>query len=86
MNYRFVFLIDLPKRSDRIKRIMKMKKRILAILTAPAAIPPNPNKAATRAIIRNVTVQRNITKILRLLNEVANTPSLKISCQYLKQV
>jgi hypothetical protein len=27
---------------------------------APAAIPPNPNTAATKAIIKNVIVQRNI--------------------------
>jgi len=40
---------------------IKMKKRILAIEAAPAAIPPKPNTAATIAMIRKVTVQRNIT-------------------------
>ncbi len=39
---------------------MKIKNRILAILAAPAAIPPNPNTAAMIAIIKKVIVQRNI--------------------------
>ena len=38
-----------------------MKNMIFAMLAAPAAIPPNPNNAATIAIIRNITVQRSIT-------------------------
>lgn len=37
-----------------------MKNKILAILAAPAAIPPNPKIAATIANITNMTVQRNI--------------------------
>ncbi len=37
-----------------------MKNKILAILAAPAAIPPNPKIAAIMANITNVTVQRNI--------------------------
>lgn len=37
-----------------------MKNNILAILAAPAAIPPNPKIAAITANITNVTVQRNI--------------------------
>jgi hypothetical protein len=32
---------------------------------APAAIPPNPKIAATIAMIRNITVQRSITKNFR---------------------
>ena len=39
---------------------MKIVNKILAIPTAPAAIPPNPNMAAIIAIIRNVTVNFNI--------------------------
>ena len=39
---------------------MKIKKRILAMEAAPAAIPPNPNIAAIMAMIKKVTVQRNI--------------------------
>jgi hypothetical protein len=39
-----------------------MKKMIFAIVAAPAAMPVNPNTAAIIAIIRNVTVQRNIVK------------------------
>jgi len=38
----------------------------LAIPAAPAAMPPNPNIAAIMAIIRNVIVQPNITKYLKV--------------------
>lgn len=37
-----------------------MKNRILAILAAPAAIPPKPNTAAIIAKTIKVIVQRNI--------------------------
>jgi hypothetical protein len=46
--------------SDIRNNTMKTKNRIFAMEAAPAAIPPNPNTAAIIAIIRNVTVQRNI--------------------------
>lgn len=36
---------------------------ILAIDAAPAAIPVNPKRAATMAIIRKITVHRNIVVI-----------------------
>ena len=39
---------------------MNMKNRIFAIEAAPAAIPPNPKIAAIIAMIKKVTVQRNI--------------------------
>jgi hypothetical protein len=35
---------------------------IFAIVAAPAAMPVNPNTAAIIAMMRNVTVQRNISK------------------------
>lgn len=37
-----------------------MKNKILAILSAPDAIPPKPKIAATIAIMIKITVQRNI--------------------------
>jgi hypothetical protein len=43
---------------------MKIKKMIFAIVAAPAAMPVNPNTAAMIAMIRNVTVQRNIIGFL----------------------
>jgi hypothetical protein len=49
-----------PKSNESTKSTRKTKKRIFAIEAAPAAIPPNPNSAATSAMIRNVIVQRNI--------------------------
>ena len=45
-----------------------MKKMILAIPAAPAAIPPNPNIAATMAIMRKIIVQRNIASDFRFKN------------------
>ncbi len=41
---------------------IKIKNRILAIYAALAAIPKNPNTPAINAMIRNITVQRNITE------------------------
>ena len=41
-------------------RTRNRKKINFAIDAAPAAIPPNPNIAATIATIKNITVQRNI--------------------------
>jgi hypothetical protein len=49
-----------PNTSDSTKSTKKIKNNTLAMEAAPAAIPPNPKMAATIAIIRNVTVQRNI--------------------------
>ena len=48
---------------------MNMKNNILAIPAAPAAIPPNPKKAAMIANIINVIVQRNIIIVLRLITK-----------------
>jgi hypothetical protein len=49
-----------PKISESTKSTKKIKNKTFAIEAAPSAIPPNPKMAATIAIIRNVTVQRNI--------------------------
>jgi len=49
-----------PKTSESTKSTRKIKNKTFAIYAAPAAIPPNPKIAATIAIIRKVTVQRNI--------------------------
>ena len=38
-----------------------MKNKIFAMEAAPAAIPPKPKTAAIIAIIKNMTVQRNIS-------------------------
>ena len=38
-----------------------MKNRTFAIEAAPEAMPPNPNKAATKAITRKTAAQYNIT-------------------------
>ena len=50
----------LPAIKEMINKTMNMKNRILAILAAPAAIPPNPKIPATIAKIIKVIVQRNI--------------------------
>ncbi|HKZ37531.1 MAG TPA: hypothetical protein VJ184_07780 [Chryseolinea sp.] len=49
-----------PNISDSTKSTKKIKNKTLAMEAAPAAIPPNPKMAATIAIMRKVTVQRNI--------------------------
>ncbi len=41
--------------------MMKTKNKILAMLAAPDAIPPNPNTPAINANTINVIVQRNIS-------------------------
>ena len=54
-------LVVLPPINDRRNSTIKIKKMILAIPAAPAAIPPKPKIAAIMAMIRNTIVQRNIT-------------------------
>jgi hypothetical protein len=58
--YRHLLKMLAPNTSDSTKSTKKIKNKTLAIEAAPSAIPPNPKIAATIAIIRNVTVQRNI--------------------------
>jgi len=50
----------LPNINDKINNTTNRKNINLAMPAAPAAIPPNPNIAATIATIRNINVQRNI--------------------------
>ncbi len=56
----------MPFRGDRpmnkviIKSTRKIKNKTRAMEAEAAAIPPNPNRAATSAITKNITVQRNI--------------------------
>jgi hypothetical protein len=54
-----------PNTSDSTKSTKKIKNKIFAMEAAPAAMPPNPKMAATIAIIRNVTVQRNIRMLFK---------------------
>ncbi len=60
----FVFLafynLFLPVINEMINRTINMKNRILAILAAPAAIPPKPNTPAIMAKMIKMIVQRNI--------------------------
>ena len=55
-----------PKARVATNNTIKIKKRILAIEAAPAAMPPNPKTAAIIAIIKNVTAQRNIVVEFKL--------------------
>jgi len=57
---------DRPEMIDIRKSTIKMKNKILAIELAPAAMPPKPNTAATMAIIKKITVQRNISTDLKV--------------------
>ena len=46
---------------ERRTKTINKKNKILAMPAALAAIPPNPKTAAIMAMIRKVTVQRNIS-------------------------
>lgn len=50
----------LPKIRESTNNTKKIKNRILAILAAPAAIPPKPKIAATMARTTKISVQRNM--------------------------
>tara|TARA_R110002050_G_scaffold89450_2_gene188309 strand:- start:2972 stop:3175 length:204 start_codon:yes stop_codon:yes gene_type:complete len=50
-----------PPMIDKRSKMIKIKKIILAIPAAPAAMPPKPKMAAIRAIIKNKITKRNIT-------------------------
>ena len=52
------------KKKDIIKSTRNIKKSTLAIDVAPAAIPPKQKIAATMAITKNISVQRNIVCLL----------------------
>jgi hypothetical protein len=54
------YTLLLPEIKDKRKSTMKMKKRTLAMLAAPAAMPKNPKIPAMIAMMRKITVQRNI--------------------------
>ena len=56
----------MPKIKLTTTSTRKIKKIVLAIETAPAAIPPKPNIAAIIAITRKVTVHFNIKKVLKV--------------------
>ncbi len=69
-----------PNTSDSTKSTKKIKNKTLAIEAAPAAIPPNPKMAATIAIIRKVTVQRNIVIKFKGLNLFYNIEDAEGIC------
>lgn len=56
----FFLTRSVPPMIARINNTRNIKKSILAILAAPAAIPVKPNSAAIKAITKNITDQRNI--------------------------
>lgn len=72
-------VLVLPMMSDNRNNTIKIKNRILAMLAAPAAIPPNPKIAAIRATIKKMTVQRNIIKDLIVYNGSKSLALYKVS-------
>ena len=73
-----VFLADRPMINEIMKRTRKIKNNTLAIDAAPAAIPPKPNKAATKATTKKITVQRSITLSFNWLKKIVR-PAFYIS-------
>ena len=70
-----------PNTSDSTKSTKKIKNKTFAIEAAPAAIPPNPKIAATIAMIRKVTVQRNIRlslMVFKYLNKESGSAKLHL--------
>lgn len=63
-----VYNIFFPLNKDRTNSTKKITNRILAILAAPAAIPPNPKTAAMIASMIKVIVQRNIRMVFKVNN------------------
>ena len=61
-------MVFLPPINERRNKTIKIKNKTLAIVAAPAAIPPKPKIAAITATIRKMTVQRNITVNLKVCN------------------
>lgn len=57
---RCAYNLFLPVINEMMNSTMNMKNKILAILAAPAAIPPKPNTPAIMAKMINMIVQRNI--------------------------
>jgi len=53
-----------PNNNEITNSTRKIKNKTLAILAAPAAIPPKPNIAAIKATTRNMIVQRNILNFI----------------------
>jgi hypothetical protein len=61
---------------------MKIKNNTLAMEAAPAAIPKKPRAPAIIAIIRKISVQRNIGFMFLRVNNNIKT-SIKIPCHAL---
>jgi hypothetical protein len=59
-NYGTLLAADMANMKKIRHNSRKRPKRNLAMAAAPAAMPVNPNSAATIAIIKKITAQRNI--------------------------
>lgn len=57
----FYYTLLLPATSEMTKSTIKIKNRILAIDAAPAAMPKKPKAPAMMAMMRKISVQRNIS-------------------------
>ncbi len=56
-----------PATSAITNKTKNIKNKILAMDAAPAAIPVNPNTAATIATIKKISAQRNIVLSFKLI-------------------
>lgn len=61
--YYFLFTSDVPAIKATTNSTKKTKNKIFAIEAAPAAMPVNPKRAATNAITRKMSDQRNIVLV-----------------------
>ena len=75
-----IYIFFLPVIREMINNTINMKNRILAILAAPAAMPPNPKIPAIMANMIKVTVQRNIMIVFfRLMSDYLLISTVQIS-------
>src|SRR5690349_6977213 len=58
-----VAVLNPPPKNDSTARTRKTTKRIFATPTKEPAIPPKPNKAAIKAMIRQVMASCNMAKL-----------------------
>jgi hypothetical protein len=66
------YFLNSPASKEITNNTRKIKNRILAIDTAPAAMPPNPNTAAMMAIIKKINAQRNIVVAFKVNNVICS--------------
>ena len=81
---RKLLALNPPPKNDNTARIRNTTKRIFATPTKEPAIPPKPNRAAIKAIIRQVMASCNMAELPSKIGrahirwQIANTASKRL--------